>query len=241
MCFTVNVNIIKEELEARYGSSLIDPEKYNPSYYYHAFSFPDLPVAYLNNNMERELSLFKWGLIPGWINDSSEADTIRKMTHNARSETIAEKPSFSDSFEHRRCLIPVSGFFEWQHLGKEKRPWYIFKPDEDIISLAGIYDRWTDELEGNDILSFSIVTTRANGRMSEIHNSKKRMPVIIPAGSEDLWLQGKANDLKTLFEPLADHKLAYHTVKPILGKKDINKNRPEIIEAYSYPEQPTLF
>jgi len=241
MCFTVNVNIIKEELESRYGSSLLDPDKYNPSYYYHAFAFPDLPVVFTNKDWEREMSLFKWGLIPGWVKDAEEAAKIRKMTHNARCETIAEKPSFSDSFVHRRCLVPVSGFFEWQHIGKEKRPWYIHKPDEKIISLAGIFDRWTDENEGRDIYSFSIITTRANRKMSEIHNSKRRMPVIIPAENEEGWLSGNPDELEVLFEPLADNKLAYHTVNPILGKKDINKNRPEIIAPFAYPEEPTLF
>lgn len=241
MCFTVNVNIIKEELESRYGSKLLDPEKYIPSYYYHAFAFPKLPLALLNDQNEKQLSVFNWGLIPSWVPDSEEADKIRRMTHNARCETVSEKPSFSDAFRNRRCLVPVAGFFEWQHIGKEKRPWYIYSPKEKIISLAGIYDRWYDEIQDQDIHTFSIVTTRANQRMSEIHNSKQRMPVIIASEKEDLWLSGNPDELDFLFEPYNDNSLSYHTVNPNLGKKDLPKNRPEIIEPYSYPEQPTLF
>ncbi len=241
MCFTINVNIIREELESRYGSKLSDPEKYNPSYYYHAFSYPDLPVSHLNNIRERELSVFKWGLIPSWVTDIEEAKKIRKMTPNARSETVAEKPSFADSYRNRRCLVPVAGFFEWQHIGSGKRPWYIWSPESNIFSLAGIYDRWYDEINKKDIHTFSILTTKANKKMAEIHNSKRRMPVIISAEDENQWLYGSPDEVEELLKPFDDKSLSYHTVSPILGKKDILKNRPEIIEAYSYPEQSSLF
>lgn len=241
MCFTVNVNIVREELESRYGTKLLDPEKYNPSYYYHAFSFPDLPVFCLDDKREKQLSIFSWGLIPSWVSDIEEAESIRKMTLNARSETAADKASFSDSFLKRRCIVPCAGFFEWQHIGKERRPWYIWSPESDIISLAGIYDRWYDDSQGKDIHSFSVLTTRANKRMAEIHNSKKRMPVIIPEGKEDQWLAGDLCEIESLLQPLSDNMLLYHTVSPALGKANLPKNRPEIIEAYTYPEQSTLF
>lgn len=241
MCFTVNVNIVKEELESRYGSRLLDPEKYRPSYYYHAFSYPDLPVSCLDDNKERQLSVFKWGLIPSWVSNFEEAERIRKMTPNARCETLADKPSFSESFERRRCLVPVAGFFEWQDLGSYKRPWYIHSPDSNIISLAGIYDRWYDKQNDQDLHTFSILTTKANTSMARIHNKKERMPVIIPEGNEDKWLFGKPGEIEDFFKPPDDNMLIYHTVSPVLGKKDIEKNRPEIIKPYTYPEEPTLF
>jgi putative SOS response-associated peptidase YedK len=240
MCFTVNVNIVKEELESRYGSNLLDPEKYSPSYYYHAFAYPELPVAY-NNEGSMQISLFNWGLIPGWINDVDKAKRIRSMTHNARSETIDEKPSFAESFRNRRCLVPVAGFFEWQHIGSAKRPWYIYSKESAIISLAGIYDRWYNEIESRDIYTFSILTTRANSKMSEIHNSKRRMPVIVPVEKEEEWLRGDPDKIKALFVPLDDALLSYHTVNPSLGKQSASKNRSGIIEPYLYPEEPTLF
>lgn len=241
MCFTVNVNIIKEELESRYGTKLLDPEKYIPSYYYHAFAFPEMPVVHMYDKQGKALSLFKWGLIPGWVKDDDEAENIRKLTHNARSETLGEKASFSDAYKKRRCLVPVAGFYEWQHIGKDRRPWYIYNPGETIMSLAGLFEKWTDETKGKDIFTFSIITTRANKKMSQIHNSKDRMPVIIPSDKEETWLSGDMETIKELMEPLASDRLAYHTVNPNLFKKEANKNRPELIEPYTHPEQTTLF
>ena len=86
MCFTVNVNLIKEELENRYGATLIDPDKYRPSYYYHAFGLPDM--AAICSDMPSRIKLLKWGLIPSWTKSPEDADIIRYKTFNARSESI---------------------------------------------------------------------------------------------------------------------------------------------------------
>ena len=138
MCFTVNVNIVREELEERYGAELIDHDKYRPSYYYHAYSLPLMPVVCSDD--PASLRLFRWGLIPSWAEDEKAAIEIMVKTFNARSETIETKPAFRESFISRRCLVPVRGFFEWQHIGGRKIPWYISLRDEDIFSLAGIWD-----------------------------------------------------------------------------------------------------
>lgn len=251
MCFTVNVNIVKEELESRYGSELLDPEKYNPSYYYHAFAFPDLPVVYLNDKFEKEIRTMKWGLIPSWTDSEENALKIRKMTPNARSETLNSKPSFADSFERRRGLIPVAGFFEWQHLPSGKRPWYIYSPDRPVISLAAIFDTWHNPEAGSNqsneegkeayLSSFSILTTAANRMMAEIHNSKKRMPVIVPEHLEGEWLEEGNSKQEIFFRPAKEDLLKAHTVNPALGRPGVQKNIPAIIEPYTFPEEPVLF
>ncbi len=109
-------------------------------------------------------------------------------TFNARSETVSSKPAFRECFSSRRCLVPVRGFFEWQHVGGRKIPWYITLRDEEIFSLAGIWDSWTMQ-GGMTLETFSVVTTRANELMEEIHNTKKRMPVILPSSAEKIWLR----------------------------------------------------
>ena len=182
MCFSVNVNLIKEELENRFGATLIDPDKYRPSYYYHAFSLPEMPAVC--SGMTDRIRLLKWGLIPSWIKDSDNANAIRYKTFNARSESIDEKPSFSSSFRSKRCLIPVKGFFEWQHVGNEKVPWYIYHFENEILTFAGLYDEWTENNTGEVFNTFSIVTTDANDLMAGIHNSAGRMPVILDKSSE---------------------------------------------------------
>ena len=97
MCFTVNVNLVKEELEKQFNTSFIDHENYRPSYYYHAHAKPDLPVAAYFDN-EYSIRLLRWGLIPSWTREADEARKISSMTLNARSETVAHKPSYSDSY-----------------------------------------------------------------------------------------------------------------------------------------------
>jgi putative SOS response-associated peptidase YedK len=118
MCFSVNVNLVKEELENRYGATFLDPDKYSPSYYYHAFGLPELPAICSDN--KDQIKLLRWGLIPHWVRSREAADEIRYKTFNARAETISSKPSFSASFASKRCIIPVKGFFEWQHRGEKK-------------------------------------------------------------------------------------------------------------------------
>ena len=240
MCFTVNVNIVKEELEKRYGSELIDHDKYRPSYYYHAFSLPHLPV--ICSGSSDRIRVFRWGLIPSWAADESEAKDIMMKTFNARSETIATKKSFSESYVSRRCLVPVSGFFEWQHIGGRKIPWYITLAGEEIFSLAGIWDSW--QMQGGVTLNtFSVVTTRANELMAEIHNTRKRMPVILPADTERLWLkEGMAGEaLSSLMEPVSSAMLKAHTISPLITNTRADRNRPELIMPFNYPVQGTLF
>ena len=142
MCFTVNVNLVKEELENRYGATLIDPDNYRPSYYYHAFAIPAMPVICSDDTSK--IKLLRWGLIPSSTQSSEQADIIRYKTFNARAESLEKKPSFSSAFHTKRCIIPVKDFYEWQHVGKDKIPWYIYNAKNEIISLAGIYDDWVE-------------------------------------------------------------------------------------------------
>jgi putative SOS response-associated peptidase YedK len=240
MCFTVNVNIVKEELEERYGATLIDHDKYRPSYYFHATSLPLLPSVCSDD--PSVVRLLRWGLIPAWTSSREEAAEIMMKTFNARSETIGTKPAFRDSFAMRRCIIPVRGFFEWQSLGGRKIPWYIRLANEDIFSLAGIWDKW--EMKGGVTLdTFSIVTTRANELMAEIHNTKKRMPVILPASAEKLWLKHDLDrdSASALMEPVASEMLEAHTISPLITNSRADRNRPELIKPYSYPVQGLLF
>lgn len=241
MCFTVNVNLIREELENRYGATLIDPDKYRPSYYYHAFGLPSIPVICSEN--PAEIRLLKWGLIPSWTRNMDQANIIRYKTFNARSESIDSKPSFSSSFSSKRCIVPVKGFFEWQHVGKDKIPWYIYRADNEIISLAGIYEYWTESNTGEIYSTFSIVTSEANKLMSEIHNSGKRMPVILNRTSEKQWINMSVNreDALGLLTPSPDEILKAHTIGPLINSRTSDRNTPELIKPYDYKSQNLLF
>jgi len=241
MCFSVNVNLIKEELEKRYGATLIDSDKYRPSYYYHAFSLPEIPA--ICSAVPDKIRLLKWGLIPSWSRNIDDANSIRYKTFNARAESIADKPSFSSSFRSKRCIIPVRGFFEWQHIGKIKIPWYIYHYENEIISMAGLYDEWTENNTGEVCHTCSIITTVANDLMAEIHNSAKRMPVILDKSDENRWIDlgTSADDALSLLKPCSSELLKAHTISPLINERTSNRNNPDVIKPYSWTNDNLLF
>ena len=241
MCFSVNVNLVKEELENRYGATFLDPEKYNPSYYYHAFGLPEMPA--ICSGSADKIRLLQWGLIPSWVKTKESASEIRLKTFNARAESIENKPSFSMSFRSKRCIIPVKGFFEWQHVEAKKIPWYIYQADNEIISFAGLWDEWVETSTGELLSTFSIITTSANDLMADIHNSGKRMPVILDKQNEKRWidLDIDRNEALELLKPCSSEILKAHTISSLINNKNTDRNRQEIIEPFPRTTDETLF
>jgi len=240
MCFSVNVNLVKEEIEDRYGVNFPDKYRYEPSYYYHAFSLPELTAICSGTPAVRSL---KWGLIPPWVRNAEDADEIRYKTFNARSESLKEKPSFSSSFRSKRCLIPVRGFYEWQHVGKEKIPWYIYSVNNEILTLAGLYSEWQNKESGELLNTFAIITTEANEMMAEIHNSKKLMPAILQKDEEKKWIDLNISPdvASVLLKPCPDNILKAHTIGPLVSDRYADKNTPEVIKEFKSDIKNTLF
>ena len=241
MCFTVNVNLVKEELEERYGVNFPNKYRYEPSYYYHAYGLPEMPAICSDN--PGSVRLLKWGLIPPWIKTMEDAEEIRFKTFNARSESIESKPSFSSSFKSKRCIIPVKGFFEWQHVGKKKIPWYIYSSEDEIFTLAGLFNDWVETKTGEVISTFTIITTDANEMMAEIHNSRKRMPVILGRAEEKRWIDVSTtvSEATDMLKPCSSQILKAHTISPLINDRNTNRNSPELIEPFNYKSPEALF
>jgi putative SOS response-associated peptidase YedK len=241
MCFSVNVNLVKEEFEIRYGINFPGKYRYEPSYYYHAFGLPHLPA--ICSEYPETFSLLQWGLIPSWVKSKADADEIRMKTFNARAESIDKKPSWSASFRTKRCLIPVKGFFEWQHMGKEKIPWYIYVNNNEIFSLAGLYSEWKQNDTDEVYNTFSIITTDANPLMAEIHNSKKRMPVILGTDDEKKWidLSLTSEEALNMLQPFPENMMKAHTISPLVNSRTANRNVQQVILPYTYHKDNTLF
>jgi len=142
----------------------------------------------------RQISLMKWGLIPHWAKNASEAAN----TINARSETAAIKPAFRDPMRFRRCLIPADGFYEWARKGTSKQPYCFEVQDGDLFAFAGLWDGWKDA-SGNWAKTCSILTTTPNALTSAVHD---RMPVILRPDAYDLWLDPGYNDVHVVSELL---------------------------------------
>lgn len=131
----------------------------------------------------RWASPMRWGLLPPWWKPGGKP----LATFNARADSVAEKPSYREAFKARRCIVPMSGFYEWKTEGKVKRPHYMTLASGEPMSVAGLWE--TREVDGAELLSCTIVTTEANEAMPPIHD---RMPVILGRYDLDAWLSGRA-------------------------------------------------
>lgn len=161
---------------------------------------PTQPVLALINtedNTERRAGFLRWGLIPSWAKDPSVGN---KMI-NARSETVAEKPSFKRALRRRRCLILADGFYEWKKHGKTKTPMYIGLASREPFAFAGLWEKWLAE-SGETIHSCTIITTTPNSLMDGIH---QRMPVILPREAESVWLDRTIDSPESLLPLLAPY------------------------------------
>lgn len=137
----------------------------------------------------RELVMLRWGLVPSWAPDPS----IGNRLANARSETVAEKPSFLHAFKCQRCLLVADGFYEWQQTDDRKQPYYVRMKDGAPFGMAGLWERWGKGAEA--IESCTVLTTDANALMRAIH---ERMPVIVPREKYRLWLDPAERSLEVL-------------------------------------------
>jgi putative SOS response-associated peptidase YedK len=153
---------------------------------YNGFSYPVCET--ITNIDPNKISLLYWGLIPTW----SKSVEIRKSTLNARIETLSQLKSFKNNLNNR-CLIIADGFYEWKHKlsnGKSStEKFLITTKDNSLFAFAGIYSWWKNPMNQEIFGTFSIITTQANELMSEIHNTKQRMPVILKQNDEHSWLE----------------------------------------------------
>lgn len=155
----------------------------------------------------RESVYLRWGLIPSWAKDLSRSTGMI----NARSETVAEKPSFKAAFKRRRCIVPISGFYEWQKTSAGKQPHFIHAAGDEPLAVAGIWDVWTKGEEAY-LETCALLTTDANQTVAPVHH---RMPVILEPDIWDIWLDPmieKASDVLPLLAPCAPEKIEAHPV-----------------------------
>ncbi|MDP3444142.1 MAG: SOS response-associated peptidase [Ignavibacteria bacterium] len=161
-----------------------------------------LPV--IKNTSSDQISHLRWGLIPSWAKDSNMAAKLI----NSRAETLNEKPSFKKAFAQQRCIIPANGFYEWKK-GTVKQAFRFFLQEEEIFSMAGIWEQWKQN-NGSILETFSIITTAANTLMAPMHH---RMPLILSKSDEESWLHETSIDkLEGLLQPFPSQKMGFYPV-----------------------------
>ena len=189
----------------------------------------DAIYAVAEHEAQRQLGSLRWGLLPWFAKD-------RKMAAgaiNARVETVNEKATFRDSFERRRCLIPADGFYEWERKAKGKLPHYIYAADGSPLALAGLWASWADPETGERLRTCTIITGRPNGLVARLHD---RMPVAIPPGLWDRWLDGRQRDpevIRALLDEVTSPEMGEHAVSTLVNK--VQNNVPELIARLETP------
>ena len=162
---------------------------------------PGSNIPVVINPVDRNVLMFRWGLIPGWAKD----EKIGFRMFNARAETVVDKPSFRVLFRKQRCLIPADGFYEWKMVNDRKYPFLFTLKDKRPFTFAGLWEQWRDR-EGNIIKSCTLITTTPNSLVAQYHD---RMPVILVDENRWKWLEDRPqNELQAMLAPIDPELMA---------------------------------
>jgi putative SOS response-associated peptidase YedK len=174
---------------------------------------------------DRSLVPMRWGLVPIWW--KKPLKEMRVATFNARSDTIADKPMFRDSFQKQRCLIAASGYYEWVTTPDGKQPYYFSRANAQVITFAGIQDGWTDPHSKERMRSCSMVITEANKFVSDIHD---RMPVILEPKDFEQWERGHVKHAASLMKPAGEEVLQKWPVSMRVNSSRADDNDATLID-----------
>lgn len=257
MCFSYAINFSAQSLQTKL--QLGDASQFDislpwettpneslvsPGFFLSGFNHPQLPVITASPNESAptyQLRAMQWGLVPHWCKSAEQAQELSMYGLNARAETLDQKPLFRDAWKAQPCVVPVSGFFEWQTIGKKKQPHYIYATDLQPLLFAGIYAAWTDTQTGEQLQSYAIITTEANDLMAEIHNLKKRMPAVLNADQAKDFLLSNREKRTALLRPCAEDVLTAHPVGTWLNQQKVQRNIPQALLPIEKDFPQTLF
>ncbi len=231
MCYQTSQTKSKTITENYARSRFAIPFEYAPYYQRSAFAYPNLQII----KIDAQDSIYPatWGFVPEWA--MKDIDGFRKKynTFNAKSETVLTSGTFKESAREKRCLILADGFFEPHKENGISIPTYCYIPSNeykdgrDLFCFAGLYS----EIDEN-AYSCTILTTTANDFFAEVHNVKKRMPLVLDEGLKDEWLNSGLND-KNIIELMqigfTSKDFKAHAVSRDVYKKDIDTDRPSIL------------
>lgn len=197
---------------------------------YNIAPFQQVPV--IVGGDAKSVRWMRWGLVPHW----AKGEEFGLKLINVRSESAMEKPMFKPLLNRQRCLVPATGFYEWQKQATRKRPYHIRIKDQEYFAMAGIFDTWSKE--GKELVTFSILTTAANEAIAPIHD---RMPVILRREKEGEWASREvlsADALSDIFHSVPASSIDAYPVSEMVN--DSHADHPDMILPQRM-QQATLF
>ncbi|MDA3851326.1 MAG: SOS response-associated peptidase family protein [Spirochaetaceae bacterium] len=234
MCFNISNTRRMAEIEERFSAAMQgDEAQWVPTAEVSGFSRPHWPL--LCSDGEGLLTWGRWGLIPPWVKEQKKADELALMTLNARVESLEQKPSFRDSID-RRCLIPVTGYFEPHHRDNMVYPYLFSHREGEIFALGELFCD-SDLQKSFCRRGFSIITIPADEESAKIHNRKKRMPLWIPSTHWEDWLNSSESYKQWVTMEKIPRPLVYWPVSPEQFKKKRKLQGKELLESYEIPHE----
>lgn len=208
-------------------NDLVKIDSFTPTFHATAFTMPLLP--FIGNDDPLHITTAMWKFIP----ERSSMEAYKPYdTYNAKAEEIFDKRTYKDYILPKRGLVVLKGFFEGQEQpDKTSQPYFIYPENGELLTLGCVYSDWYNKEEDKTVRTFSMITTVANELMAEIHNKKKRMPLIIPSEKRDWWLSKELtrNELEKYFIPYPDGYLKAHKVSRNLYKRGFDTNTADIL------------
>ncbi|MBU2947365.1 SOS response-associated peptidase [Zobellia uliginosa] len=232
MCYSTSLTKSEDAIEEHFNKEFEVPLLYEPYYYLSGFEHPNLFIIPQDNPNFIWPSI--WGLIPEFAIKNPEEFRSKANTLNAKGETIFNTRSFKGSIESQRCLIIADGFYEPHHYNGTSYPHYCKLENHSLFTFAGIYTKLDEEL-----YTCSILTVEANKFFSEVHNNKKRMPLVLDSEFEDEWLRNDLNEkhIKELITSgFTSEDFEAYPVTRSLYSKSFDKNTAQAIQKVDYPE-----
>ncbi|KAB2879248.1 SOS response-associated peptidase [bacterium] len=224
---TTNLRLIQEKFDLANEEMKELIENFRPNY---NVAPTHMVQVIVQENDKLKMKLMKWGLVPSWAPDPKK---FGFSTINARSEEIHTKASYKNLIPKRRCLIVADSFYEFEKVGKEKRPVRFMMKDKSVFSFAGLYDVWKKEGQ-NPIVSCTILTTQPNKTVAKYHN---RMPVMLEAVNERPWLDPERKtyeDITPFLNPISEEQIIHYYANPAVN--NVRNNAEHLIEEFDYSE-----
>ena len=222
MCGRSTYKLTWEEIVALYRLTLEQPPV-NTRARYNVCPTTTIDTI-VGSDGKRQLVPMRWGLVPFWW--SKPLKELKLATFNARAETVTTKPMFRGPFQRSRCLIPVSGYYEWEDTPGGKQPWYFTASDgSPALTVAGLWDEWRDKERGETLKSCTMIITEPNEFVAEVHN---RMPVLLGEKDFEPWLFGKAG--VEVLKPAANDLLQRWPVSRRVNSSRATDDDPTLIE-----------
>jgi putative SOS response-associated peptidase YedK len=235
MCYRYSVPG-PDQLVNRFSTVFLEEVSFKKVYHASSFDLPKLPV--ISNEDPNHIQLFTWGLIPFWVKNHTSAGELRLKTMNARAESIFDKPAFRHAAEKKHCLVLADGFFEWQEYHGKNYPYYIRLKNHEPFAMAGLWETWNDPATAEELQTYTVITTKANPLMEQIHNKKKRMPVILPKEDERAWIDPVLDKhaYQALLAPYDERRMEAFTISRLITSRQRDVNVPEVVQPFTYPE-----